>query len=230
VAVDGADSDNALLVMHPHHAPASQLVPLIGHNSKHGFLVVDMPDVDDFAPIASVRLSAGPLYLINRLDRCDHMANWSPDEALRAITAAGRTPLSHWLMQQPEMLQRNHCFMTIGSRLPKPNGSLNARTPALWINNGTGCDGPDNRDAPQSQMVLGRRPAHWLGFASATTRAELPHAAQSGSPGDRTPGSYRTGYVEFNITGCPMYGMLTTCLPGWVFRCCVRVCRIDCST
>ncbi len=27
VAVDGADSDNALLVMHPHHAPASQLVP-----------------------------------------------------------------------------------------------------------------------------------------------------------------------------------------------------------
>jgi hypothetical protein len=134
VAVDGADSDNALLVMHPHHAPASQLVPLIGHNSKHGFLVVDMPDVDDFAPIDSVRLSAGPLYLINRLDRCDHMANWSPDEALPAITAAGRTPLSlsegiHWLMQQPEMLQRNHCFMTIGSRLPKPNGSLNARTP-----------------------------------------------------------------------------------------------------
>ena len=155
VAVDGADSDNALLVTHPHHAPASQLVPLIEHNGKHGFLVVDMPDVDDFALIASVRLRAGPLYLINRLDRCDHMANWSPDEALPAITAAGRTPLSlsegiHWLLQQPEMLQRNHCFMTIGSQLPKPNGSLNARTPALWINNGTGCDGPDNRNAPKA--------------------------------------------------------------------------------
>jgi hypothetical protein len=179
VAVDGADSDNALLVMHPHHAPASQLVPLIGHNGKHGFLVVDMPDVDDFAPIASVRLRAGPLYLINRLDRCDHMANWSPDEALPAITAAGRTPLSlsegiHWLMHQPEMLQRNHCFMTIGSRLPKPNGSLNARTPALWINNGTGCDGPDNRDAPKPD---GARPA-----ADTLARLRLSHHASRTPP------------------------------------------------
>ena len=91
------------------------------------------------------------------------MANWSPDGALPAITAAGRTPLTlsegiHWLLQQPEMLQRNRCFMTIGSRPPKPNGSLDARTPALWIGNGTGRDGPDNRDAPKAGWCCGPPP------------------------------------------------------------------------
>jgi len=58
------------------------------------------------------------------LDRGDHLAGWSPDEALPAILAAGRTPLTlgegiHWLLQRPEVLESNHCVMTIGSRLRK---------------------------------------------------------------------------------------------------------------
>jgi len=80
----------------------------------------------------------GPVYLVDGLDRGDHMANWSPDEALPAIAAGQRTPLTlsegiHWLLQQPEALERGHCFMTIGSRLRRPNGLLDARPPALWI-------------------------------------------------------------------------------------------------
>ena len=58
------------------------------------------------------------------LDRGDHLAGWSPDEALPAILAAWRTPLTlgegiHWLLQRPEVLERNHCVMTIWSRLRK---------------------------------------------------------------------------------------------------------------
>ena len=53
----------------------------------------------------------------------------------RMILAAGRSPLTlvegiHWVLQDPDVLERNRCFMTIGSRLRKANGSYDARTPA----------------------------------------------------------------------------------------------------
>ena len=37
----------------------------------------------------------------------------------------------------------------IGSRLRRPDGRLDSRTPALWISNGTGRDGKDRRGAPK---------------------------------------------------------------------------------
>ena len=165
----------SLLVMHPERASASMLCTLLEHSGKRGFVVEDMPDVDDFAPIEQVTLPPGPVYLVEGLDRGDHMANWSPDEALPAITAAERTPLIlsegiHWLLQQPEALERGHCFMTIGSRLRKPNGSLDARTPAIWISNGIGRDGRANRDAPKVGWCWAGNRHTWLGFASAGSR------------------------------------------------------------
>jgi len=168
------DADD-LLVIHPDRAPASALAALLQHGGKRGFIVVDMPDIDDFSPIEQIALPPGPRYLVDGLDRGEHMANWSPDEALPAITAAGRTPLTvvegiHWLLQQPDVLTRGHCFMTIGSRLRKPNGTLDARTPALWISNGTGRDGPANRNAPKLGWCWAGNRHTWLGFASASRR------------------------------------------------------------
>ena len=103
------------------------------------------------------------------------MANSSPDEALRAIEGAGRTPLTlteglHWLLRSPDVLERNHCFMTIGSRRRKPDGALDARTPAVWISNGTGRDGPVNRNAPKVGWCWSGNRHTWLGFASASGR------------------------------------------------------------
>ena len=168
------DAD-ALLVVHPDRASASTLASLLEHDGKRGFVVVDMPDIDDFAPIDTVTLPAAPVYFVVGIDRGDPMANWSPDEALPAITAAERTPLTvgegiHWVLQQPDVLQRGHCFMTIGSRLRKANGSLDARTPALWISNGTGRDGRDNRNAPKVGWCWAGNRHTWLGFASASKR------------------------------------------------------------
>ncbi|MFD4367498.1 DUF5701 family protein [Rhodococcus sp. NPDC058521] len=167
--------DGALLVVHPDRAVGAAIAPLIEHAGKPGFVVVDMTDIDSFAPIESVDIPDTSLYTVSGIDRGDDMANWSPDEALPAITAAGRTPLTltegiHWLIQQPEALERNRCFMTIGSRLVKPNGALDARTPAIWISNGSGRDGAVNRNAPKVGWCWAGNRHTWLGFASAERR------------------------------------------------------------
>jgi hypothetical protein len=169
------DIAGSLLVVHPKLAPASALVPLLRVNGKPGFVVTDMSDVDEFTPISSVKLPDAPLYLVRDLDRGDAMANWSPDEALPAIAEAGRTPLTlteglHWLLQRPDALARGRCFMTIGSRRRKTGGSLDARTPAVWISNGTSRDGTANRGAPKVGWCWAGNRHTWLGFASASGR------------------------------------------------------------
>jgi len=170
-----AGSDGTLLAVHPDQAPASALASLLRRDGKPGFVVTDMPDVDFFAPLDTIVLPDAPLYLLTGLNRGDQMANWSPNEALPALTAEARTPLLltegiHWVLQQPTALERNHCFMTIGSRLRKANGALDARTPALWISNGTGRDGRERRNAPKVGWCWAGNRHTWLGFASAAGR------------------------------------------------------------
>ena len=171
------DTSDALLVIHPDRAPASALAPLLKHGDKAGFIVVDMADVDDFRPIPAAAVPDSSIYLVSGLDRGDHLANWSPDEALPEIVAAGRTPLTlsegiSWLLQQPSVLERNQCFMTIGSRRRKDDKDrLDARTPAIWISNGTGRDGAANRNAPKVGWCWAGNRHTWLGFASASRRS-----------------------------------------------------------
>lgn len=176
--VAAALPDGALLVPHPGRAPASALAPLLCLDGKAGFVVADMTDVDAFAPVEGVELPDGPLYAVTGIERGDELANWSPDEALPAIRGAGRTPLTltegiAWLLQCPEVLDRNHCFMTIGSRLRKADGRLDSRTPALWISNGTGRDGRERRNAPKVGWCWAGNRHTWLGFASASARLPL---------------------------------------------------------
>ncbi len=173
------DTLQALLVVHPGRAPASMLAPLLRRADKPGFVVVDMTDVDVFSPIESVAVPDAPVYLLSDPRRGDELANWSPDEALPAIIAAGRSPLTlsegiSWLLQSPEVLHPGRCFMTIGSRLRRSNGSLDARTPAVWISGGTGRDGPQNRSAPKVGWCWAGNRHTWLGFASAASRLRVP--------------------------------------------------------
>ena len=183
-AATAGPREGALLVVHPDLAPASRLTDLVEREGKRGFVVVDMTAVDAFAPI--VPLSDGPVYLIEGLHRGGDLANWSPDEALPAITGQGRTPLTigeglHWLLQQPEALERNHCFMTIGSRLHRPDGRLDARTPALWLSNGTGRDGSERKGAPKVGWCWAGNRHTWLGFASTAARTPLRPAQRPGA-------------------------------------------------
>ncbi|MFJ9718721.1 DUF5701 family protein [Streptomyces sp. NPDC101213] len=168
----------ALLAVHPDRAPASALAPLLRLDGRPGFVVTDMSDVDLFAPLDGIALPDAPLYLLPGIDRGDHMAGWSPVEALPALAARGRTPLLltegiHWVLQLPAVLERNRCFMTIGSRLRKADGALDARTPAIWISNGTGRDGRERRNAPKVGWCWAGNRHTWLGFASAADRRGL---------------------------------------------------------
>ena len=170
--------EDALLLVHPDLAPASRLAGLVEREGKRGFVVADMTDVDAFAPIEQAPLPDVPVYVVDAPERGDEMANWSPDEALPAITARGRSPLTlgeglHWLLQQPDVLERNRCFMTIGSRLRRPDGRLDTRTPALWLSNGTGRDGKERKGAPKVGWCWAGNRHTWLGFASAAGRSAL---------------------------------------------------------
>ena len=175
----GAERRDALLVVRHDLAPASLLAPLLRRGDKAGFVVQDMVDVDRFTPYRT-EVPDGPVYLVHGLDRGDHLANYRPEEALPELAGAGRTPLLlseglHWALQQPSALERNRCFMTIGSRLRKESGSYDSRTPAVWISNGTGRDGRERRNAPKVGWCWWGNRHTWLGFASATRR-EAPAA------------------------------------------------------
>jgi hypothetical protein len=171
------DEPHSMLAVHPRLATARQLAPLLRHHDKPGFVVDDMTDLEQFVPIDGLALPDCPLYLIREPDRGDDMRNWSPDEALPAIRDRGRTPLTinegiSWLLQEPKMLEPNHCFMTIGSRKPKGD-TLDARTPAIWISGGTGHDGSARRRAPKIGWCWAGNRHTWLGFASARHRTPL---------------------------------------------------------
>ena len=163
----------------------SVLAPLLRRDDRPGFVVEDMTDVDDFLPTdASPRPMAS--YVVQRLDRGDEFANRTPEECLPGILAAGRSPLTlgeglHWVLQSPDVLERNHCFMTIGSRLRKPNGAYDARTPALWISNGTGRDGRGRKDAPKVGWCWWGNRHTWLGIATCETRLPLGGAVPADS-------------------------------------------------
>ena len=174
----GERERDALLVLDPDRVPPSALAPLLRLGGLAGFVVEDMTDVDAFAPIPEAAPPTSAIYLVEGPTRGDEMANWSPDEALPAITSAGRTPLTlvegiHWALQRPDVLDRNRCFMTIGSRLRKADGRLDARTPAVWISNGTGHDGKERRNAPKVGWCWAGNRHTWLGFASAAGRVAL---------------------------------------------------------
>lgn len=174
--------EGSLLVVHPRRLPPSTLAPHLrrpvrtrgGTVERDGFVVVDMDDVDRFAP-TGLSEPTDDVYAVAGLDRGDDLANWSPAEASPEISGRGRTPLTlaeglHWVLQSPDALEQNRCFMTIGSRLRKPDGSYDARTPAVWISNGTGRDGSERRGAPKVGWCWWGNRHTWLGFASAASR------------------------------------------------------------
>jgi hypothetical protein len=167
--VAAAGPPDALLVTSAH---PSGLAPLLRVGDKQGFVVEDMTDVDDFAPTVEVPRTP---YVVVGLDRGDAFANRTPEESVPEILDAGRSPLTlaeglHWVLQDPDVLERNACFMTPGSRLRRSNGTYDARTPALWLSNGTGRDGRERRHAPKLGWCWWGNRHTWLGIASCERR------------------------------------------------------------
>lgn len=168
------EEPDAIIAIHPALVPPSRMACLLTYQGNRGFVVTDLTDLDEFDPIRGVEIPSAPLYLIHDVHRGDELRNWSADDALKAIAAMGRSPLTvaegiSWLLQEPTLLEPNHCFMTIASRISR-GGRLDARTPAIWISGGTGRDGRARKNAPKVGWCWAGNRHTWLGFASTSHR------------------------------------------------------------
>ena len=117
-------------------------------------------DLDAFVPIAAVELPAAPAYVAIDVDLGAASRNVRPEDALRDILAAGRSPLTldegiALMLQQPEAIARNWGFSMAGSRRG------DQRVPAFWISEGR----------PKLGWCWDRNPHTWLGTASCAGRA-----------------------------------------------------------
>ena len=100
-------------------------------------------------------------------------AGVKPSELAPLLRRKGFAEGLHWLLQQPDVLERDRCVMTIGSRVRRTDGSFDARTPAIWISNGTGRDGRERKNAPKVGWCWAGNRHTWLEFASAEGRTAL---------------------------------------------------------
>lgn len=171
----GVEGD--LLVLHPRHTPAAQLAGLLRLGDRAGFVVEDLTDLAEFGPSPGTVVPEADLYVVSTPERGDEFADQSPDEVDPVIRARGRGLMTVsegicWALQQPEVIERNHCFMTTGSRRPgRRPGTLDSRVPALWISNGTGRDGRERRGAPKVGWCWAGNRHTWLGIASVGGRS-----------------------------------------------------------
>jgi hypothetical protein len=116
-------------------------------------------DLETFAPIDAVALPDAPGYAVAGVDLGAASRNVRPEEALREILAAGRSPLTldegiALVLQQPEAIATNWGFSTAGSRRD------DQRVPAFWISEGR----------PKLGWCWDRNPHTWLGTASCAAR------------------------------------------------------------
>jgi hypothetical protein len=112
-----------------------------------------------FVPIDAVRLPSGPAYVAVDVDLGAGSRNVPPEDALRDILAAGRSPLTieegvALVLQQPEAIAPNWGFSVAGSRRG------DQRVPAFWI----------SERRPKLGWCWDRNPHTWLGTASCADR------------------------------------------------------------
>ncbi len=128
-------------------------------NGKRGFTDLDAEDLATFKPIAELETPTKP-YLLKGFDPGAEFLNVTPEVALPAIWAAGRSPLTiaeglSILLTNPEVLRELNCFSLLGSRCG------DRRVPALWIKG----DG-----SPRLGWCWQGAPHTWLGSASCEGR------------------------------------------------------------
>jgi hypothetical protein len=148
-----------VLVLSHRRAPAERTMPATRHGTKPGFVSADTADIERFAPIEGVDVPSTDAYLLLDVERGDDYRNVTPDDALSALTARGRTPLTYdegiaFVTQFPASLEKNHCFSLVASRCG------DRRVPALWISKG----------APKLGWCWAGNPHTWLGSASCAAR------------------------------------------------------------
>lgn len=153
-----------VLVVSAELARAEDLVGMthLAHETAPG--VVDRNHGDDelsaYLPLPVLGVPPVPAYVAMDVARGEEFCGVQPADALPAILARGRTPLTihegiALITHFPSVLEKNRCFMLSGSRRG------DRRVPALWI----------SQRAPKLGWCWDGNPHSWLGTASAGSRA-----------------------------------------------------------
>jgi hypothetical protein len=126
---------------------------------KTGFTSMEGDDLDRFTAIDSVALPSGGVYLVTDVDPGPATRNVTPDDALEAISAAGRSPLTideglAVVTHYPEVLAAKNYFSMLGSRCG------DRRVTAVWV----------SRGRPRLGWCWAGNPHTWLGSASCAAR------------------------------------------------------------
>ena len=121
---------------------------------------LELSELETFVPIEAVELPDAPAYAVVDVDLGAASRNVRPEDALRDILAAGRSPLTidegiALMLQQPEAIAPNWGISLAGSRRG------DQRVPALWVSEGR----------PKLGWCWDRNPHTWLGTASCAGRA-----------------------------------------------------------
>lgn len=134
-------------------------VPAMRRRALRGVSVIDREELATYLPLEDVRVPDDVAYLLTGIDTGSDLCGVTPENALAAVRAAGRTPLTvaeglALVTLRPDMLRPNRCFSLLGSR------SSTQRVPAIWI----------SERRPKLGWCWDRNPHTWLGAASATAR------------------------------------------------------------
>lgn len=148
-----------VLVVSTPKLPVRVTLPLVERDG-HGAIERLYPKKsEDFHPIPAAPVPAGEAYLLLDVDRGNATLNAVPADAARTLAREGRSPLTieegvSVLLQWPQFLQPNRCFMMLGSRCG------DRRVPALWLSG----------KQPKLGWCWEGNPHTWLGFASCASR------------------------------------------------------------
>ena len=152
--------ERSVLTVSRETVPVAVMAARVERRGRAVVLGQMTPDeLASFVPIDSVTLPDAPAYLAIDVDLGAGSRNVRPEDALRDILEAGRSPLTLEegicvVLQQPEAIARNCGFSMAGSRRG------DQRVPAFWISEGR----------PKLGWCWDRNPHTWLGTASCARR------------------------------------------------------------
>lgn len=141
--------------------PAEQMMEQVEKSGVNGVTILRPHTSLNFKIIEEVQIPATDVYLLVDIDRGKENINLPPNEAMKLITAANRSPLTidegiAIVTQFPEFLMKNNCFSLLASRT-----GTDQRVPAIWIN---------AKKQPNLGWCWDGNPHTWLGSASCVKR------------------------------------------------------------
>jgi len=148
-----------LLVVTKDVVAADRAMPLTSLKGRPGFVSADTADIHSFEAIETVHVPDRSAYVVLDVDRGADYLDVRPDDALTALTARHRSPLTvdegiAFVTLFPDSLEKNHCFSLAASRCG------DRRVPALWI----------SKKSPKLGWCWAGNPHTWLGTASCAGR------------------------------------------------------------